>query len=201
MLCFAGFFARSRSILIASVFAMPNKSTDDPITHRVLPSVPTSWEELQLHAWPTVTILYGDQRPPKEKARVLPDIEQRTRQVRDMLGLPEGGVREVLDVFGKQLTIDNGIVSKMLGDTYRGRVPYLRSVALAPSRAIEVWRQVAISKRTGCEAARDYYLVPTSRRPRLRRVCCDHGECAHLQLHALPVRICRRSAEARVARL
>jgi hypothetical protein len=31
---------------------------------------------------------------------------------------------------------------------------------LAPARAVEIWRQVTVSKATGIDALRDYYLVP-----------------------------------------
>jgi len=45
-------------------------------------------------------------------------------------------------------------------ESYRGRVPYLQSVASAPSRAVEVWRQLTRSQATGEVTPRDYYLVP-----------------------------------------
>ena len=121
---------------------------------------PKRWEELQLHAWLTIAILYGERRPEKCTDRIFSDVVQRRRQIRAMPCVAEDGVREVIDVFGSRLIIDNGIVEKMLGDSYRGRVPYLRWACLAPTRAVEVWRRIARSKVMAAEVAREYCLVP-----------------------------------------
>jgi hypothetical protein len=104
---------------------MIDAALHDQTEQKAVPGVPTSWEELQLHAWLTVAVLYGDRRPAKAKGSVS-DGTARAAQIRAMLGLAESDARIVPDVLGNQLTVDNGIVEKMLSDTYRGRVPYLR---------------------------------------------------------------------------
>jgi hypothetical protein len=154
----------SRAPAAAAGFTMIDADPNNP-AQRPRPSIPTSWEELQLHAWLTVSILYGARRPQKARDVSREDPEVLTDHVRTLLGIPVAGRREVVDVLGNRLVIDNGMVQKMLGDAYASRIPYLPWAPLAPSRAVEVWRQVTISKATQSEAVRDYYLVPIQEDP------------------------------------
>jgi hypothetical protein len=130
-----------------------------------LPSIPTNWEELQLHAWLTVSIMYGSRRPQKAKEVSIEDDAARAAHIRDLLGVPLGGAREITDVLGNPLVIDNGMVRKMLGDEYAGRISYLPWTSLAPAHAVEIWRQVTLSKTNQTQAVRDYYLVPIQEDP------------------------------------
>jgi hypothetical protein len=129
------------------------------------PRSPTSWEALGLHAWITVTILYGERRPARSRDRRPADSAGREAQIRSLLGLPNAGARIIVDILGNNLAIDDGIVQKMLGAEYLGRVPYLPWVPIAASRAVEIWRHVTVSKTTQDKAVRDYYLVPISDDP------------------------------------
>jgi hypothetical protein len=122
--------------------------------------VSTRWDQLQLHAWLTVAVMHGGPRPEKSRMPGPANDAARMAQVRHLLGLAYTGSLEVVDCIGNRLTLDDGIVIKMASASYRGRVPYLRSVVSAPSRAVEVWRQLTRSQATGAVAPRDYYLVP-----------------------------------------
>jgi hypothetical protein len=144
---------------------LTNEASNSPSEQPPPLSTPTSWEELRLHAWITVTILYGQARAPKSKGGARADPTAREEHIRALLGLPASGTRTVPDICGNQLTIDHGIVQKMLADEYLGRVPYLPWVLLAPTAAVEIWRHVVISKTTQTAAVRDYYLVPIADDP------------------------------------
>jgi hypothetical protein len=114
------------------------------------------------HRWLTVVLLSGDALPmPINDQIVDADEPERRAFLHEQLGLDASQCRTVVDVTGRTMRIDNRIVEKTLrSQEYLKRTPYVPWAPFALTRAVEIWRQDAVSRQTAKTEQHDYYLAP-----------------------------------------